>query len=268
MKRNVDREFDRQVHDKFKNFTPEVSTNLWSKIEEQLAREAPRKVVPMVKKRGGLSTWWMAVAATLLIACGVAYWYQRPTEVTFLYGKAKTEEAEVVIPTVADLPAEIPEVALEPIDRERWKQLFTKKEPKVSKTIPTPLEEESTEEAAMKADEPMRWVATDEKQPEKPLAGQQTEANMAMDAATVLDEALAKVPDVQPLVVFDEDEETMLASVVDSKQSFGLSNILNYVVGTVDQREEKLVTFSNDSEGSLKLDFNFGLAKNRKKKIK
>src|SRR5690606_33105912 len=79
---------------------------------------------------------------------------------------------------------------------------------------------------------------------------------------------IAGVPAIEPLLVLEDEEETMLASTEATRQAFGLSNILNYVVGTVDQRDEKLVTFSNDEEGSLKLDFNFGLAKNKKKKPK
>src|SRR3546814_20753313 len=76
------------------------------------------------------------------------------------------------------------------------------------------------------------------------------------------------VPVIQPPVVLEDEEETLLAAAGESKQPFGVSNILNYVVGAVDQRDEKLVTFSNDGEGSLKLDFNFSLAKNKKKRIK
>ena len=265
MKRNEDKDFDQQLRDKFNDFTPEVSANLWGKIEEQLTTAERPKVVPITNKQRKLPTWWMAVAATLLVACGVAYWYNRPVEVIYLYGKAELQEEELTVPTVMDIPEEIPEVVLEPIDKERLKRLFAKKSPRVSPTIPVQTEEEVTKDDV--AVEPMQWAATDEIQTEKPLAEQQVEAIAPIDPAAILEEALAKVPDVQPLVVLEDEEETMLASA-GSKQSFGLSNILNYVVGTVDQREEKLVTFSNDSEGSLKLDFNFGLAKNRKKKIK
>src|SRR5690606_29438940 len=84
-----------------------------------------------------------------------------------------------------------------------------------------------------------------------------------------IDETVAAtVPDIQPQVALEDEEETLSAASEAGKQPFGVSNILNYVVGAVDQREEKLVTFSNDGEGSLKLDFNFSLAKNKNKRIK
>ncbi len=271
---NKDGEFDRQLREKFDNFTPEVSADLWDKIEAQLDATPNHGAVPMAKLHRRLPNWWMAVAATILMVCGVAYWYNRPIEVTYLQGQAaiaEKDEAKTEA-NVSDVPEQKSALAPEPLDTERLKQLFAKKERKRQGINPARAEDVHEATPKTRSDEVVKaqqWVATTVQEKETPFAERMTTATAedVMDQVGQLEEALAKVPDVQPLVVLTDEEETMLAST-EGKQSFGLSNILNYVVSTVDQREEKLVTFSNDREGSLKLDFNFGLAKNKKKKIK
>ncbi len=272
MNQKKDNEFDRQLRGKFESFTPEVSTDLWGKIEAQLDAGAQDKVVPMAGRRKGLPAWLKAAAAVLVIMGGVAYWYSRPVEVTYLHGPAIVQEDEQEVRTIVDENEQPPVEVAEPLDVERLKRLFAKKERRNDGATPAPAEEEqAAEERAPEAEEPvLQWAAVGEKQApvDEPVAALPEDTSIEkMETAVGLEEALAKIPDVQPLVVLDDEEETMLASA-DGKQAFGLSNILNYVVGTVDQREEKLVTFSNDNEGSLKLDFNFGLAKNKKKKMK
>ncbi|WP_257670150.1 hypothetical protein [Parapedobacter tibetensis] len=272
MNPNEDKGFDRQMRDKFENFKPEVPTGLWDKIEAQLDAQDGHHMVSMARGRRRLPTWWLAVAATLLVVCGMAYWYSRPLEVTYLQGKAVIQEEDSRKPVATYIPEEKPATTVDPLDVERLKRLFAKKRSRIERNENTRGVEKTREVAKESPNEtdPSQWVTTkDVLETEKPAEGKigAVASDKPEDGTIVSENVVANVPDIKPPVILEDEEETMLAST-DGKQPFGLSNILNYVVGTVDQREEKLVTFSNDNEGSLKLDFNFGLAKNKKKKIK
>lgn len=257
------KEFDKQLREKFEGFRPEAPTGLWNKIAAQLDGEEPRSVVPMPAKRRRFPTWWMAVAATLLVVCGVLYWQSRPVSVMYLHAQLDTEEVPEKAVVKPNAREKAPESKAEPLDLERLRRVFArrnravnvKERPQVAAREPQP-EEVRREEAV---DPPQQLATSEPENPSFDILSKQRDS---------LESEIAHVPDIEPLVVVEDEEETMLASTEQIRQPFGLSNILNYVVGTVDQRDEKLVTFSNDEEGSLKLDFNFGLAKNKKKKLK
>jgi len=265
MNRGENKEFDKQLRDKFEGFRPEVPKGLWDKIATQLDEAEPRSVVAMPAKRRRFPTWWMAAAAVLLVACGVLYWQSRPVSVTYLHAhvdaEAEPEEAAVEPST----PEEAPEPLAEPLDLERLKRVFAKKGRQVKEPKPLSVvegEEQPEEALPIEAVEPQQLAVNERTSPSPILLPKQR------DSLENGQTEIAGVPDIEPLVVLEDEEEMMLASTEQRKQPFGISNILNYVVGTVDQRDEKLVTFSNDEEGSLKLDFNFGLAKNKKRKLK
>lgn len=256
-------EFDKQLREKFEGFRPEVPGGLWDKIAAQLDAEEPHSVVPMPKRRR-LPAWWMAAAAITLVTCGVLYWQNRPVSVTYLHAHVDAVAApEKAIEPSA--PAKAPEPVAEPLDLERLRRVFAKRsrKVKVSEREQVVNSQRQPEEALSAITvEPQQLAMREPTSPSSDLLLQQ------QDTLENKETEIAGVPDIEPLVVLEDEEETMLASTEQTKQPFGLSNILNYVVGTVDQRDEKLVTFSNDEEGSLKLDFNFGLAKNKKKKLK
>ncbi|MGK6352473.1 hypothetical protein [Parapedobacter sp. DT-150] len=261
-------EFDRQLRQKLEDFNPKVPVDLWDKIASQLEAQAGGEesaVVTIRKKR--LSTWWMSVAAALLVVCGVTYWYSRPVEVTYLQGRTTAREEMPDNPTIDQEEAHTP--APEPLDVEGLKRVFSKKRRKAA-DAPAQQNTLAHNPSVTPARRPPvpTLAANDQRATGDVEKAETLAADSAVDPAMAPQEALASVPDVQPLVTLEEEEETLLASTEAKKQPFGVSNILNYVVGAVDPREEKLVTFTNDDEGSLKLDFNFSLAKNRKKKLK
>ena len=267
MKPTKKNEFDRQLADKFNDFSPEVPAGLWDKIETQLAAQEHRPIVPLQKKRQ-FPTWWMSVAAAVLVVCGIAYWYNRPVTITYLHGRvAQAEDAgnrEVDVPAQEPLPS-----VVEPLDLERLKRVFAKRDRKVENKNPQDhiITEAPRVDAPTECAEIQQLATNDVVLPSgTPATTKQTADTPAVEQAITVKEIAATVPNIQPLVVLEEEEETQLASAGNDRQPFGISNILNYVVGTVDQRTEKLITFSNDNEGSLKLDFNFSLAKNKKKK--
>lgn len=268
MNSNEKNALDEQLRAKFEGFKPEVPTGLWDKIATQLDAGEHRGVVPMNGKRRRFPTWWMSVAALLLLGVGIAYWYNRPVAVTYLQPAVATVVPTPAQPIHKDQPDETPVPDPIPLDVERLKRLFVKKARKESIAAVTPPAQDTG--SAAETDEANRRIAENRPRPavrDREVSVAVPTIGQPVETPSLPGEALAHVPNIEPLIPADE-EETLLASAHGTKATFGISTILNYVVGTVDQREEKLVTFSNDSEGSLKLDFNFGLAKNKKKKLK
>ncbi len=267
MNPNGKNDFDRQLKEKFEGFRPEVPAGLWDKIATRL-EPSDERVVAMIPKRRRFARRWLSVAALLLMGIGVAYWYNRPVAVTYLQGAQETLALAPAEPMQADTADQEPIPDPVPLDVERLKRLFAKKHrTATAETGAAPVR--TVESAADNRDANLRIADNDSRQqvPVSQEAKAELRPSPLPDASPQPEEALARVPDIEPLIP-EEEEESLLAAVHGEKPAFGISTILNYVVGTVDQREEKLVTFSNDSEGSLKLDFNFGLAKNRKKKLK
>ena len=250
-------QFDEQLREKFEGFRPDAPAGLWEKIAAELDEQHPR--------RRRVPTWWMAVAATIVVVSGIVYWQNRPVSVTYLHAQAE----EPVIPAqkatgavASAAPVDTAELPAEPLDLEKLRHVFAKRERNIS------------DKKRLRVQEPVEQSAEVLGSAASPqLASHETEVAPADrslrpgDTLKKVNTAITAVPPIEPPVVLEE-EETMLASSDPAKQPFGVSSILNYVVGTVDQRDEKLVTFSNDEEGSLKLDFNFSLARNKKKRIK
>lgn len=272
MNRDKKNEFDRLLADKFENFRPDAPTELWDKIASKLDEQEQSNIVP-IKQQRRFPIRWISVAASILVVCGMIYWFNRPVVVTYLQNPVThVEEAE--IPAVEELKPE-PAPMVEPLDIDRLKQPSArqrpnnKNQPKVNPA--ETLQASETQQASRSAEttDNQRLITEGTLSATHALAKNDELITLPSAGRPISEEAIvATVPDIQPPVVLEEEEETLLAAAEASKQPFGVSNILNYVVGAVDQRDEKLVTFSNDGEGSLKLDFNFSLAKNKKKRIK
>ena len=250
-------QFDEQLREKFEGFRPDAPAGLWEKIAAELDEQHPR--------RRRVPTWWMAVAATIVVVSGIVYWQNRPVSVTYLHARAEEPvfpAQKSTEPVASAAPVDTAELPAEPLDLEKLRHVFAKRERNIS------------DKKRLRVQEPVEQSAEVLGSAASPqLASHETEVAPADrslrpgDTLKKVNTAITAVPPIEPPVVLEE-EETMLASSDPAKQPFGVSSILNYVVGTVDQRDEKLVTFSNDEEGSLKLDFNFSLARNKKKRIK
>lgn len=262
-----DNEFDRQMRDKFEDFTPEVPSGLWdgiaARLDEQVESDAP-KVLPITPKKKGGATWW-SIAAAVVLLVSAAVWLSRPSEVIYLQGSPK------LVSEISEVPAENieevkEEVVREPLNLAPIKSFFaSRKRNEVAKDL---LLEDSND-MEQEIDETALFAQSE---PEPKVKDPSTET-VLFDEHTIPAEDdsshyVQAVPELKPLIVLEEEEETMYAKAPDEKAGFGVSNILNMVVDQVDAREDKLIRFSSDSEGSLKVDFNFGLAKTRKKRIK
>ena len=271
MNPNKKNEFDRRLAGKFENFRPEVPGGLWEKLASKLDEQEQTNIVP-IKQRHRFPTKWVSVAAAVLMVCGAVYWYNRPITITYLRGPVVHNDETV--PPVEEAQAPIPVPEVEPLDIHGLKQLFARRSRNVKNEHRSAAQVAETQVAQQPAEtiESQPLASEREEIPlsslEQVLANNDESAILPAAHPAVENTVAATVPEIEPPVVLEEEEETLLAATDKRKQPFGVSNILNYVVNAVDQRDEKLVTFSDDGEGSLKLDFNFGLAKNRKNSIK
>ncbi len=249
-----DNPFDRHIRDKMKNFTPDVSAGLWDKIEAGLARKTPDEAAMPVRRRTVSVAWRWAAAAVLLVGV-LSYWASRPVPVIYLQGKTAAPMAETHAQPAGPVAASRPagETASVMPGRTRTARALPRKvrsEPIPAATAP--IQEVLPSEPAVK------------QTPAVQLPPAATPPSLRATPETGSSGSdIAEVPDLQPPVVLDDTAAEMLASAPRSNP-FGVSQLLNFVVGTVDRREEKAVLFSSDSEGSIKIEFN--LARNRSRK--
>jgi len=248
-----DNEFDRQLREKLHGFTPDVPEGLWGKIAARLDVDADGKstfeVLPKSKTVPG---WWLAAAAALVILA-LGFWINRPVEVIYLQGNTETADGQLF-----ERPAHIPSLPREDSSNEGTPLVAVKvPDPRPKPQRSAPIKRASAVKAPVSAKHvPDRHVAVSLRNPK---------GGSVQPPTDTLKTYIVQVPSVDPPVVLDDIEEEMLATAPPS-DSFGAGQLLNWVVGAVDQRAEKAVTFASDGEGSLRIDFNFGLAKNRKKK--
>lgn len=249
-----DNPFDRHIRDKMKNFTPDVSAGLWDKIEAGLARQTPDRAAMSVRRRTVPVAWRWAAAAALLVGV-LSYWASRPVPVIYLQGQAAAPVAETDTqpagPVTASRPTRPAASGMPgrtPIARATPRKTRSEPIPAVAVPIPEAVTSEPVvKQMSTARPSPVAAPSSPRATPEAGSSGSDTSG----------------VPDVQPPVVLDDTAAEMLASTPRSNP-FGVSQLLNFVVGTVDRREEKAVQFSSDSEGSIKIEFN--LARNRRKK--
>lgn len=259
-------EFDRQMREKLEGYTPEPSPGLWDKIaarlDEQTATEKPVVAMPSARRRQG--GWWWSAAAVVLLGAFAWVFYQ-PVEVVYLTGQvASVAEAETIeIPaTVMAEQAEEVEMPTRPRQLAPIRKLYAERvrpqanpanpvedmhgseELRVAAVTDSPVGEQTTLPAV--TNEPHEPVA-EVRRNEQPLV-----ASMPVEAY-----AQATQPPVVPADLGAETVEVDRAR----ERTFGVGSLLNIVLGSVDQREEKLVTFSDDDEGLIKMAFNLGRAK-------
>lgn len=264
-------DFDRQMRDKFDSYRPDASPGLWDKIvarlDEQAGTEKPVATMPPSRKLHG--GWWKSAAAILLLGI-LAWWLYRPAEVVYLQSRAPrlaqdvTEETPKATAPVAPVQSE---VASEPLNLTPIRALFAKRarrEPSreaLGQGLAEPLQGE--ELVAVAPDSPSDMQTASATEPV--IADQPTTPSEADTQLPIVESQLrednANVAEL-PVVLADLGAETVAEPPVE--KAFGVSSILNIVVGSVDPRDEKLVTFSDDEEGLIKMAFNLGRGKSRR----
>lgn len=261
-----DKVFDQLIKDKLEGFLPEVPTTLWDRIhvglEEQDQKTSPA-VVPLYTKES--SRWWIkwSYAAAVAVFLGIGLTFVRePNEVIYLSAQQQQQEA------IEHQDTRFMEEA-----QQAFQDKHQKNQGLNQKTTTSNKVTESPARSVAKATEarPIVQHTDDGSKPHQKLAlvqanhdispkEQAAEIQLAVEPFVVEENAFtyAQVADTD-VVIVDEPGPTNA-----DKRRFGVSNVLNYVVGVVDKNEEKVLAFNHDDEGSISLAFNRKALKKRK----
>ncbi|MFC6099689.1 hypothetical protein [Olivibacter domesticus] len=223
MEHMQDRGFDEKLREKIGAFTPNVPEHLWYNIEKEID-EQPKVSL----KRRNVSLGWIKIAASIgVVLVTITLYVKKPHEVIYLSGKAiqQVEQKEVLQPQIAEVATTNDGVI----------ELHADK--------PQGLKEEYIEQ------KPVIDVAVQDEQtsPHQPINAEITRPNILLVENHVkLPEHIASLA----LIPSEPVEETKLKR---NKKAFAVSDVLNYVVASVNQGDKKVISFANDDEGILKI---------------
>ncbi len=281
MKKNMDKEFDRQLKEKLENFTPEVPTMLWDKIQEELDHRSETVVfgTPKIKRLNWSK--YAAAAVIVVLFASLLVMTNQPKEVVYLtnseletdpssasspFTQVQEEKPEDIkkSPSLTDDIRSIREVfANKLVDRDenllstpsnQEEALLHLALNESTQTGSTSNEQGLKNETVLDASKLQNLVAS---------VDVQTDVQPSFPAVQVEDVHALGLPVKNHAVELESDE---MDSDQPSRNRFGVSRLLNLMVAQIDRRDEKFISFSNDDEGSLKIDLNIAQAKQTRNK--
>lgn len=259
-----DQEFDREMREKFESYQPEPSAGLWDKIATRLdaASDGDGALVSLPSKPKRQSAWWWSAAAGILLLGAFAWWQYQPVEVMYLRGNPRVTASSDASETLENPPLQTREANSRAEVSDRPVSTVTRvAERSHSKLIahtPSPpadvfVSNESVVNETTTNPSGIQEVAV------IPPAGAELGAELLIDtthhASPLSQGVYASAVDAVVIPVELGLESTEQRPV---ERGFGVSSLLNMVVGSVDPREEKLITFSDDDEGLIKMAVNLG----------
>jgi hypothetical protein len=223
MEHMQDKEFDKKLQEKIGAFTPKVPEHLWDNI----VREVHGQPVVPSKRNGAASSWLKIAASIAVVLTTITLYVKRPHEVIYLSGK-KAQQIE----QKGVLQSQTPAVVTAKNEGMEWNTDKSQN-----------LRHEAVEQKTLIE------VAT---QNEKSVPHQPFDAEIkGPDIVLVKNEA--KLPEhiaSLPLILSEPVEEERAKK---NKKGFAVSDVLNYVVASVNQGDKKVISFANDDEGILKV---------------
>jgi hypothetical protein len=245
-----DKELDTLFQQKLANYEPEVSPVLWNRIDSELGKESVA-----VSGRKFPLIWMAAASVAIMVCCGI--WLSLESVVQ----NQQKKPAESVVYTPENRPrvaAEPREVALDP-DPAQVQTLRTL--PAAARHIASQAEQpvalmqpEAREVNMPDASAPVPQPASHN---DSPIPGKIDSVTVNSLAAT------APLPGTPVLAAIPERPESEPEPSRPKIRSIG--GLVNYVVGKVDKRDEKLIEFKDGENGSVVSGINLGLLKIRGK---
>lgn len=236
-----DKHFDTLFRQKFEAFETEPPETAWAAIQAQLNGKKQRS-----------SYFWIG-AASLLLCLSAGFWLLKPKSTIRLQG-----ETERISPKVEDV------YVRQPANKEVRKTDGSKTELFTERRVSSyRLEKEATTQIAVEANKPVELRPVAEKQAGGDLLGQEVEPEAV---------ALAKndMESSQPLMekVNEEAGITDITEEATAKAAaprFSVAGVINFVVGKVDKREDKVVEFQETEDGAVLTGLNLGFVKIKKR---
>ncbi|MXV17190.1 hypothetical protein [Hufsiella ginkgonis] len=253
-----DKELDLLFQQKFDDFEPEVSPGLWAGIAEQLdARPVQQKKT----KTRTIPVFWMAAASVTVVAFTGLWLFYQPGKSIKLHGQ---QPAEVV--ASAKDPVAVTPVTGRP----------AVKQPAADE--PVPSRSASTITVARAATRPSA------KKPSLQTVPEEQEISSTLVASTVTEASQEPAQPtgqraIQPLGykhTIEATSDVAMANNVNMRESEiaepapkrrirSIGGLVNYVVGKVDPRDDKVIEFRDSDEGTEVSGINLGLLKIKSK---
>ncbi len=243
MQATPDKEFDKMFQKKFETFEVEPSSAVWRGITAELDK-GKKKTFPVFQM--------IAVAASVLIVLSMGLWLFSPEEKIRLQGKADVVMQDVEPDNSVSQPIiKDEEKGAEPISRQIERPV-KKQEPVVavvSGTAPVSEEKITVKEPQRLAEAPVK-----EAEPAKPVnvipKQEEREKTKPVEDQAVL------------AFVGNQNSATDRRDTDQQHRVKTVGDLVNFVIGKVDPREDKLIQFKNDEEGGSEVTgINLGLLK-------
>ncbi|NGF55986.1 hypothetical protein G5B00_05605 [Parapedobacter sp. SGR-10] len=261
------KDIDKLFRQTFEDAEQEVHPAVWQNIEKELDKNS-KKTIPVLFKAYN----WVSYAAAILIILGIGF---------FLFKSKPTENiiAEQPASKQKDSPVQMTKPTIE--------RSVTAENTSANATVPTAIEDlpkvdrTASKEKVSKSPHDSqgntvlpsghKWKASIVALSDLPTDTGTTLANVVdLVQTNVPTTQVTEVEPIKPLIVFEEEEESMYAANEgsSSNESTVITTILNKLSENIDLKSKKEVRFKSDDEGSIRINLINPLAKNRNKKRK
>lgn len=235
-----DKIFDKSIRTKVQAFEPKVPEGIWADIAVSL-EEKPVASLKQEKNR----FFWLRMAAAIIVLIGAGTFYMnRPREIIYLTANGKKEDIKTIVSSVETTTGQKP---LEQGSVNGAEQITRKSFVGQRKASSERAEQQAlvaaTEETNLIASAPAFAHPVLSEEVKRP------ELNV-LDSGTHEEKLVNVFIDEQPGLIILAQEPSK------DKKRFGAGNLLNYVVKAVDQRDQKVLSFANDEEGTIKVALN------------
>lgn len=234
MQATPDKDFDKLFQEKFQTFEVEPSSAVWRGIASELDK-GKKKTFPVFQM--------IAVAATVLVVLSTGLWLFSPKEKIRLHGKADL----VIQDEESGNNVSKPLVKIIDTTKRRLKSSVKIAEPTLA------ISSKPTAEEKIIVQEPSRLAETPVK-----------EAEPAKPVNITPKEEKPKAMTDQPILAFVGDQSTApdKKDAEQQRRVKTVGDLVNFVIGKVDPREDKIIQFKNDEEGGSEVSgINLGLLK-------
>ncbi len=258
-----DEQLDKLFQDELRQRETSPNADTWAKIAATLDQE--RKVIPFWQKS------WVRYAAAVAVVLSVSIWAVQHAENT--QQKQQTARQDFTPKTPIPVQPPVDNVTSDQNGATEGKiaqveKVAPSEKPRNAKLVAAlrGTEVSSTNRTTAVHDKPTLARTSVSSLPDLSVAKLQTNEQAYSDEKLKRHQVV-EIDPIQPLIENPEEEETMLAA--QSPNSVGLvPGLLNKISEVVNPDENKTIHFSNDEEGSLRIDIFNSLVKNRNRKRK
>lgn len=264
MSHDKNKEFDLFIKEKLGNTKVEIPENLWNSIEEKL--ESP--VVPFKTSQKKSAYKWIyisSIAATLCVFLGLFLYKSNETSENApgaenpLISEATPSSTPTPTPIGEEMviPNEVPQVLME--KEESWKGNVRMEGISKQNELSILAETDSKGEGERDEERKGEILLMEYAKTERRIELEEIEMKPVIQLANLpieKNENNFKNPATNSLI----SESMIIESLNETPSS--VSRILNFMVATLDKRDEKFIHFTQDKEGSIKAELNLAFNKN------